>query len=154
LDRDAAREAILRPLDLWNGSVADPGETVEIEPALVDAVIEQVTAGKVTVGGNGAVPSDESAGVEAPYLQLVLIRLWDEERRNGSRLLRLDTLERLGGADRIVRTHLDTALAALPEHDQDLAGRTFRYLVTPSGTKIAHRVADLAEYAQASPQQI
>ena len=53
------------------------------------------------------------SGVEAPYLQLVLTRLWDEERRAGSHCLRLQTLERLGGADRIVRTHLDTALEAL-----------------------------------------
>ena len=63
------------------------------------------------------------------------------------------TLERLGGAERIVRTHLDAALGGLPSRD---AGRrrprVFRYLVTPSGTKIAHRVADLAEYAGVSPE--
>ena len=38
------------------------------------------------------------------------------------------------------RTHLDAALAALPAARPDVAGRRFRYLVTPSGTKIAHRV--------------
>jgi WD40 repeat protein len=154
LDRDAAREAIVQPLQRWNRTVAGPGEDVEIEPSLIEAVLEQVTAGKVTLGDNGSAALNERAGVEAPYLQLVLTRLWDEERRNGSRLLRLHTLERLGGADRIVRTHLDTALAALPLPDQDLAGRTFRYLVTPSGTKIAHRISDLADYAQAPPEQI
>ena len=37
--------------------------------------------------------------------------------------------------------------AALPARDQDLAARTFHHLVTPSGTKIALRVADLATYA-------
>jgi len=154
LDRNAAREAIVQPLERWNRTVAGPGEEVEIEPPLIEAVLEQVTAGKVTLGEDGAAALDERAGVEAPYLQLVLTRLWDEEHRNGSRLLRLQTLERLGGADRIVRTHLDTALAALPVSDQDLAGRTFRYLVTPSGTKIAHRISDLADYAQAPPEQI
>jgi hypothetical protein len=127
---------------------------VEVEPALLEAVLDQVTAGEVTLGNDGAAAGDDRAGVEAPYLQLVLTRLWEEERRSDSRRLRLQTLERLGGADRIVRMHLDVALAALPASDQDLAGRTFRYLVTPSGTKIAHRISDLADYAQASPEQV
>jgi WD40 repeat protein len=154
LDRGAAREAIVEPLERWNRTVAAPGEEMAIEPPLIEAVLEQVASGKVNLGENGAAARDESTGVEAPYLQLVLARLWDEERQEGSRVLRMQTLERLGGADRIVRTHLDTALAALPERDQDIAGQTFRYLVTPSGTKIAHRTADLADYAQAPLERI
>jgi WD40 repeat protein len=156
LDRDAGREAIAAPLERWNRVVAMPGEEVQIEPALVEAILDQVTAGQVALDtGNAAVTNeDRAAGIEAPYLQLVLTRVWDEEQRAGSRLLRLETLDRLGGADRIVRTHLDTALAALPPSEQDLAGRTFRYLVTPSGTKIALRIADLADYASIPPEKL
>jgi WD40 repeat protein len=154
LDRDAAGEAILAPLERWNRIVAGPAEQVEIEPRLTEAVLDQVAAGKLVLGENGAAGSRERAGIEAPYLQLVLTRLWNEERDVGSKVLRAQTLERLGGANRIVRSHLDTALAALPASDQDLAGRTFRYLVTPSGTKIAHRLSDLAEYTQAPLQRI
>ena len=153
LDRDAAQGAILEPLERWNQLVAPAGEQVEIEPSLVEAVLEQVTAGKVSLGDTAA-RRENRRGIEAPYLQLVLSRLWDEERRSGSRILRLQTLERLGGADRIVRTHLDTALGALPSPDQDVIAETFRYLVTPSGTKIAHRVSDLADYTERSPTQI
>ena len=153
LDRDAARDATTQPLERWNRTVASAGEEVEIEPALVEAVLDQVTAGRVSLGDNGAGSRDARSGIEAPYLQLVLTRLWEEER-NGSTILRLQTLERLGGADTIVRTHLDAALAELPETDQDLVGRVFRFLVTPSGTKIAYRIADLAEYAQAPPDRI
>ena len=83
--------------------------------------------------------------IEAPYLQLVLSRLWAEERSLASRLLRLQTLEHLGGAERIVRTHLDATMAGLRRTEQDVAARAFRNLVTPSGTKIAHRADDLAE---------
>jgi WD40 repeat protein len=144
LDRGAAREAILAPLEHWRRTV---GDEWEIEPALVGAILEQVMAGEVALGANGGSASPGS-GVEAPYLQLVLTRLWDEEVRAGSQRLRLQTLERLGGADRIVRTHLDTALEALSRPEQDLAARVLRYLVTPSGTKIAHRTADLADYEQ------
>jgi WD40 repeat protein len=153
LDRDDARGAIVEPLERWNRVVAGAGEQVEIEPPLVEALLEQVTTGKVSLGDTAAKREDRT-GIEAPYLQLVLTRLWDEERRSGSRVLRLQTLERLGGAGQIVRTHLDTALGALPSPDQDVVAEAFRYLVTPSGTKIAHRISDLADYTERPPAQI
>jgi WD40 repeat protein len=155
LDRAAGAEAIVEPLHRWNETVAAPGEEVDDpEPALIEAVLDQVTEGTFSLGGGDAdvAVTGAATGIQAPYLQLVLTRLWDEERqgwtaRGGPRLLRKETLDRLGGAETIVRTHLDTALAALTKREQDIAGRTLRYLVTPSGTKIAMRTADLAEYA-------
>src|SRR5204863_3914049 len=39
------------------------------------------------------------------------------------------------------------SLAHLTPAERDLAARTFHYLVTPSGTKVAHAPADLANYA-------
>jgi WD40 repeat protein len=165
LDRDAAREAIVLPLERWSRLLAAPGEEVEAEPALVEAVLDQVTAGRVSLdeagAGSGAPALGAAEGIVAPYLQLVLERLWDEERRRwdaqeagGTRFLRLQTLEQWGGADRIVRTHLDAALAALAEREQDVAGKVFRHLVTPSGTKIALRISDLAEYAHLPEKRV
>ena len=152
LDREAAREAITRPLAVYNAEVR-PERPVAIEDALVERVVEEVRTGKVLIGqvGHGelaARPDDPDARVEAPYLQLVLTRLWDEEARRNSPLLRLDTLARLGGAERIVRTHLDEQLALLTPDQQEVAAQIFHYLVTPSGAKIAHRVDDLADYAE------
>jgi CHASE2 domain-containing sensor protein len=145
---DDAREAVERPLEHWNEVT---GEDVGAEPAFVEGVLAQVQAGKLLVsgaGGAGRVQVESGdARIEAPFLQVVLVRVWDEERAAGSRVLRLATLERLGGAERIVRTHLDQVLASFPRRDRDAAAKVFRYLVTPSGTKIAHRPADLAEYA-------
>jgi hypothetical protein len=77
-----------------------------------------------------------------------MTRLWEEEMRAGSPVLRRETLDRLGGAEQIVRTHLDAVMNALPGEEQEAAARVFHFLVTPSGTKIAHTVPDLAEYAQ------
>ncbi len=88
-----------------------------------------------------------------PYLQLVMTRLWDEEMRAGSHVLRLATLNRLGGAEQIVRTHLDATMSALSADEQDVAARVFQLLVTPSGAKIAHAVPDLADMA-GSPRVI
>ena len=151
LDRWAARTAIEEPLDHHNRVF---GEQITIEPELVDDVLDQVEAGKVRLEGEGhgaagaGAEADSSGRVETPYLQLVMTRLWAEEASLGSTVLRQETLERLGGAERIVRTHLDGAMAALPDHQQGVAADVFRYLVTPSGTKIAYTVADLATYAE------
>ena len=77
-------------------------------------------------------------------------RLWDVERASGSDVLRLATLERLGGARRIVADHLERALGGLTVGQQDLAASVFGQLVTPSGAKVAHAPDDLAEYAAVS----
>jgi hypothetical protein len=137
LDREAGRAAVLGPISRWNELT---GDTMEIEPTLVEAVLDEVAA-----GGEGR-PRDRGR-IEAPYLQLVLEQIWEQERSKGSSVLRLDTLHSLGGAASIVRDHLRHALAALTPPQQDLAAELFQHLVTPSGTKIAHRSADLAEYA-------
>ncbi|HVP75977.1 MAG TPA: hypothetical protein VMS63_08145 [Gaiellaceae bacterium] len=132
LDAASARAAILGPIARWNEVT---GESVEIEDALVEAVLQDVEV------------EGRSQGIEAPYLQLVLERIWDTEREAGSTVLRVATLQALGGARTIVRQHVLRALAALPSAEQDVAASMFDHLVTPSGTKIAHRAPDLAEYA-------
>src|SRR5437764_7009084 len=159
LGPEAARAAIERPLAYHNQVHAARGFQVSIESALVDEVLAQVKTGQVVldnagrgVVGSGALVSQRR--VETPYLQLVLTRLWDEEMRAGSHVLRLATLEDLGGAENIVRTHLDTAMSALPSHEQDAAARVFRYLVTPSGTKIAYTADDLAAYADVPQREL
>jgi WD40 repeat protein len=130
LDRNEARSAILGPLNRWNELT---GERVEIEPELVEAVLDDVTR--------------DGGRVEAPYLQLVLERIWNAESDGGPHSLRLATFRRLGGAGTIVGNHLEGALESLDRDEQDVAASMFEHLVTPSGTKIAHRVPDLAQYA-------
>src|ERR671938_334481 len=128
-----------------------------IEPALVETVLDQVQSGRVDVGGQGrcAVAHDGADGrIETPYLQLVMQRLWEEERAAGSATLRLATLTRLGGAERIVAEHLERALGALRPAERDEAARVFNHLVTPSGTKIAHGLDDLAKYAGAPQDEV
>ncbi|HEX7332616.1 MAG TPA: hypothetical protein VF290_14020 [Pyrinomonadaceae bacterium] len=146
LGRDAAREAIEKPLGVYNLSHAP---AITIEPELVETVLDQVEAGRVEVGDRGRTrhtQEDRNHPIEAPYLQMVMMRLWDEERAAKSATLRLQTLDRLGGVDYIVVTHLDRVMAGLPETDQRVAAGAFAYLVTPSGSKIAHTVSDLAAY--------
>ncbi|MBI4671153.1 MAG: ATP-binding protein [Chloroflexi bacterium] len=167
LDRDAARDAIVKPIEQYNKSVGAPDAQVSIEPGLVDAVLDQVKTGRVSLAetGIGAVRDLDSANghgnaedrIETPFLQLVMTRLWEEETGPGAArpyTLRLETLKRLGGAERIVRTHLDKTMGALPANERAAAAGMFHYLVTPSGAKIAHTARDLAEYTGNQEKQL
>jgi WD40 repeat protein len=160
LDRASARAAIERPIERYNFLLPadERAARVGIEPDLVDAVLDQVRMGQVLVGetGRGIVDSqaaldDDAAAerIETPYLQLVMTRLWREDvlgaHQPTPRLSRA-TLDRLGGAEQIVRTHLDATMSALSTQQRDVAARVFHYLVTPSGSKIAHSAEDLADY--------
>lgn len=139
LDREAGRRAILGPVDRWNELFAD-GNTVHVEPALVDAVLDQVTK--------------PEGGIETPYLQLVLERLWEREREQSSSVLRAETLDELGGARTIVGEHLTRALESLSPQEQTTAASLFLHMVTPSGTKIAQSVPDLARYASVERDEV
>ncbi len=150
LDREAGEAAIRGPLQRFNELVPEE-RRVELDPALVGSVLAQVGSGRVELGavGRGVVTApDDSDRIEAPYLQLVMSRLWEVESKRGSRLLREATLTELGGATQIVEDHLEHAMADLSPQQKDAAAAMYNFLVTPSGSKIAHRTRDLAGYAE------
>jgi WD40 repeat protein len=155
LDRAAAEEAIRKPLDVYNREHTSESP-ITIEDDLVQGVLAQVQAGKVSLAQSGsavqAEARDGKARIETPFLQLVMTRVWDEELKTGSRVLRFETLQRLGGAERLVRTHLDQTMKRLPRQERAIAARLFHFLVTPTGTKIAYTAHDLASYAE-KPQE-
>jgi WD40 repeat protein len=153
LDLDAARAAIVGPVARYNRLA---GENVRVEDQLIDAILDQTAVGRVDLGAGGAgrVAGSDGGRVEAPYLQLVLRRLWDAERAAGSDVLRSTTLDDLGGAEAIVRAHLERALAELDPRERSLAASVFRHLVTPSGAKIAHAIDDLADYADVNEAEL
>jgi WD40 repeat protein len=136
LDREAGRAAILGPLARYSELT---GEQFTAEDALVEAVLDEAST---------------DSGVEAPYLQLVLERLWEREQESGSRELRLSTLRAIGGARAVVREHVRGALNALPLVEQEAAARVVRQLVTPSGRKVSHEPSDLAEYADVEDAEL
>jgi WD40 repeat protein len=160
LTRAAAREAIEEPINRYNEEHPNeppvtPGE------GLTDAVLDEVRRGNLALGPGPddlaptvtpAASSDDE--IEAPFLQLVMRRLWECEQRQwkpnqGARTLRKETLdETLGGAERIVRDHLTDALGDLTGEELDTAKLLFRELVTPSGAKIAHTADDLVNLTE------
>lgn len=179
LDIDSAREAIIQPVKKYNeryakerpfifdhekaGREADAADKSE---SLVDEVLSQVQVGKVIIGvtGQGVVKKEKDSGaaqpealksaIEAPYLQLVMTRIWNDEETITTHELKVATLKKLGGAQKIVEEHLDKVMEQLSEAEQDVAAAVFYYLVTPSGTKIAHTVKTLAEYTEHPKEKI
>ena len=93
LDRRSARSAITGPLQRYSELA---GATYTAETALIETLLDEVAPGRVDFSGAGEVMLTDG-GVEAPYLQLVLERLWSEETADGSHELRLASFRRLGG---------------------------------------------------------
>jgi len=172
LDREAAISAVRKPLDEYNRQPPGGQEPVTIEDQLVQELLEEVRTGKVSfslsfdlsqpavaaataaaMGVPTPMPVRSGSGgcvemrIETPFLQMVLERLWHTEMAQGSRRMRLTTLRDLGGAERIVRTHLDKVMEKLGETERATAARVFRFLVTPSGAKVALDIPTLASWA-------
>lgn len=159
LDRWDAYEAVTKPIAKYSELLADGEQKYSIDPKLVDAVLNQVATGQVMLDrGGAAAPNDENERdktlVEAPFLQLVMDRLWDEEKKQGSRELRLQTLERLGGAQTIIQSHLEQKLQDLTPQQRESAARIFRHLVTRTGVKIMHTIEDLASESGLTRDQV
>jgi WD40 repeat protein len=161
LGQEHARDAILKPLEVYNSQAGV--DRVSVEPELVDAVLRQVTvrdgAGRDRARNGAPESAPPTAAqidgrVETPLLQLAMESVWDYERQQKSLVLRESTLSMLGGATSIVDTYLGTKLAALEPAERDIGIDVLKYLVSPSGGKIAEAVPDLASRTVHGEQEI
>jgi hypothetical protein len=161
LRRAGARDAIYRPIGAINANRSE-ADRVAIEPALVEEVLTQVRVGAVALATTGrggiereaAAPDAEDTPIETSYLQLVMDRLWDEEQRRGSRMLRATTFTELGGAEGIVRTHFAETIEKLNDAERAVVQDVLRYLVTPGGSKIAQEPGSLAGWTGHPPEEV
>jgi hypothetical protein len=156
LDRKSGREAIEQPLKKYNSRHSNVGPYT-VEPELVNEVLDQIQTGHLFLEGLGqGIITDKTkeTRVETPYLQIVMTRLWDQTVAAGHHVLERKTLNELGGARKIIETHLDAAMATLSDEEQGIAAGVFNFLVTPSGTKIAHTAEDLAAYSKKQVSEI
>ncbi|MEM7539448.1 MAG: hypothetical protein AAF639_45245 [Chloroflexota bacterium] len=142
LTRKAGEAAITEPNKQHSTNYA-------IEPSLVTTILDQVGRLDQETETTATPLRDE---IQAPYLQLVLTRLWDEEAKQGAEQLRQSTLDALGGSSNIVDNYLNELLDTLSDAERQLALRFFDRLVTPSGTKIALTMDELVFYAT-EPEQ-
>ncbi|MEP6849594.1 MAG: hypothetical protein ABI999_12120 [Acidobacteriota bacterium] len=157
LDREATEEAIRNPVATYNKIF---GGNFTIEDTLVEKLLEDLQVDKVKFDSQGQADLElnkpNAAGivknykVEAPYLQIVMLRLWENEVTQNTKCLSLDTLvneKELGGVKNIVSTHLDKVIDELSPTEQDLLAEFIHFTVTRAGAKIPSSAAGLAEWA-------
>jgi WD40 repeat protein len=156
LDRDAGRQAIIAPAQHFNETVRAALPPVVVHGDLVEDVLDEIRAGRLTLtegqepasADSAATPSSAGERIETPFLQLVMRELWIAGAAADPPEITRATLTALGGAPAIVSNHLVTAMSQLSEDDQGVAADIFAFLVTPSRTKIAHSAQDLAYWSQ------
>jgi len=118
IDRDAMREALVRPVEA-SGHRFEPA-------ALVDRMVDAVTA---TPGA-------------LPLLQFTAARLW-ERRDRDLRVLTEDSYEQLGGVAGALAMHADVVLAGMSAEQQSLTRAVLERLVTPERTRAPVSMAEL-----------
>lgn len=155
LDRQAAERAIRKPLECYNETPTPGSHSIEIENALVEALLadrDLMRPAETKVRGEQSPGAGEK--FETPLLQLVLTRMWDEERQAHSNILRLTTLRRLGGAKDIVDRHLAEVMKGLTRAERYTAAKMFLFLVTSDGSKIAYTVSALANSTELAQEKV
>ncbi|MBI5876287.1 MAG: hypothetical protein HZB53_01445 [Chloroflexi bacterium] len=161
LETKSAERAIRKPIAQFNKRFREPSERYTIDPRLVELVLEQVKREKpydaynIERNHNDLPPTaGDSIRVETAYLQLVMLKLWNEEIERGSRILGTDTLNTIGNIDSIVFDHVSGIMDSLGVEDQEIAARLLKHLITISRRKIAHNSLDLALLSGVSEDQV
>jgi WD40 repeat protein len=143
LGREGAIAAIRGPLDRHNKKHS---LSVAIEDGLVDAVLAKSRL-------ISAISAPAAESFAAPALQVILQRLWNEERPD-SNVLRLRTLNKLTKRRDIIDQYTRDVMRRLHFLDRGTASILVDRLVTPAGTKIAQTLGSLAASAHRSPARV
>ena len=155
LGRYAAERAIREPLRILNEVYNEGSELFEIEDDLVNEILSKIQT-KASAPGEGAAITNAPSqiaepGIETAFLQLVMKKLWSEERSRDCYRFKLSTLQSddVGGVANILQSYVDEIMEKDLKSDsqKDVAAAIFRYLVTPSGSKFPQSPRDLALYA-------
>ena len=143
LDEPATRAAICKPLGVFRKRHGDAAGPVEIEDELVAEVLAKSRR------------STDPLHYETPYLQLVLERLWHEERREHSPALRFSTYDRLHRWEGIANSHVRHTLETwLSEDERAVCSAMLDRMVTPSGMKITLPAEDLAAMVKQPAERV
>jgi tetratricopeptide (TPR) repeat protein len=162
LSISGGRQAITEPLRQYNEDLRCNGMSnteYSVEPELTESILRQVQSDAVDGEREGLVRPRSlaevgEAAIETPLLQLILTPLWEEETRQGSPVLRFETLRRLGNATSIVSSYVETTIADLDDRQKDICAAIFDRLAMPSGNKNAYTVSYLITIARRDPDEV
>ena len=137
---DTARDAIVSPLK--------PPVGFSYEPALLDQLLEDLSSRKREGEGLPHEATVIKKAVEPPYLQIVCARLWELNKDNDDKLIRLASYEKAGRDTGILTRFLHEALSGLSSGEKQIASRAFDYLAAQRGVKMAYPLDVLANVSR------
>jgi hypothetical protein len=138
LEEGKAREAVCKPVENLGFEYQE-----ELLTGLIKDLAEREREARV-----GASPAafvkDMPAYVEPPYLQIICTQLWEQEKDNRDRRIRLETYDKKGRAKGYTDSYFKSVMEKFSLVEKKIASKAFNHLVTPRGTKMAYPVKDLA----------
>jgi hypothetical protein len=162
LNNNAAVDCVLLPLQAYNdmpgtAAVQMPARDSDLVRALVSGADEEQILLRLPGRGRSELEQDEqrSARIVAPFLQMALDALWQEDVVNfGRDHLSLATLRQLAGltpseqsleaVGEIAQKYVDSILAGFSEEEKAVCALILERMVLPSGQKVAVKLLDLS----------
>ena len=144
LNKEEAMQAILGPIRRFNAQRPNhEAVALEEEESFVLRLLEDITAESHDRGG----PSS-AWKIEAPYLQLVMQRLWQKEGiPEQSHVLRLNTYKSLGGTKGIIQEYVYQCMDKLLQSQREAIARVLHVLPTPPQPARISELSELVAHA-------
>ncbi len=135
LEREATRRAIATPVEQLG---------YRYEPALLETLLTDLLSRELDRNPNSAV-AELRTTVEPPYLQIVCSELWELNKADPEKVLRLATYEKAGRAKGILKHYLEGVLQQFSAEEKQIASQAFDHLVSNRGVKVAYTARALAD---------
>lgn len=142
---DAAKAAITEPL-IQAG--------YHYEPALLDELLKDLLSRDLTRDASSLAQGTQADSVEPPYLQIVCSQLWDLDKNDPAKTLRLATYRKAGGAKGLLENYVNEVLKSFSDKEKQISSKAFDHLISRRGTKMAHTPEDLAELVKLKPSEL
>ena len=147
LTRSAAREAVVKPIDVYNELFEDERPKVDCRKEFVEKLLDQLIKLDNTNDERVLQPAEVPAEalIQGPHLQMVMQHFWSQIEDSSNPVLDEKRLADSGTVKRIIDSHLKTYLKHLSWRERPLAANVIRFLVAESGVKSASTAEGLAQ---------
>lgn len=142
---DAAKEAITEPLIQAGYSY---------EPALLDELLKDLLSRDLSRDAASLAKGTQADSVEPPYLQIVCSQLWELDKNDPQKTLRLATYRKAGDAKGLLENYVNEVMKSFSDREKQVASKAFDHLISRRGTKMAHTPEDLAELVNIKPSEL
>lgn len=124
------------------------------EPGLLDELLKDLLSRDLTRDASSLAKGTQADSVEPPYLQIVCSQLWELDKNDSAKTLRLATYRKAGGAKGLLENYVNYVLKSFSDSEKQVTSKAFDHLISRRGTKMAHTPEDLAELVNLKPSEL